>query len=63
MSSRFSRIFSIEAINLLKVEESIISGGKQTNKQTNKQINNVLYTMQKIKTKENKSDNYLQVLV
>lgn len=29
MSSRFSKIFSIEAVNLLKVEESIISGGKK----------------------------------
>lgn len=29
MSSRFSKIFSIEAVNLLKVEESIISGEKK----------------------------------
>lgn len=31
MSSKFSKMFSIEAVNLLKVEESIISG--EENKQ------------------------------
>lgn len=50
MSSRFSKIFSIEAVNLLKVEESIISGGKKR-----KFINNYLKYKPENTTVENKS--------
>lgn len=47
-SSRFSRIFSIEAENLLKVEESNISSGGR------KKII-ILYRIQDIQSEENKS--------